>query len=39
MKATLYRLPARNLLVLMDKDGVQRVEYPASEIRVNGCYG
>jgi hypothetical protein len=32
-KATLYRLPSRNVLVIEGTDGAQRVEYPASEIR------
>lgn len=33
MKATLYRLPARNVLVLEARDGTTEVSYPPSEVR------
>jgi hypothetical protein len=35
MKAILYTIPSRHLLVLTDKDGVARVEHPSSETRAH----
>jgi hypothetical protein len=35
MKATLYRLPAKHVLVLEAKDGTINVEYPPSEVRAH----
>jgi hypothetical protein len=35
MKATLYRLPARNLLVIEEGDKPARLEYPATEVRAH----
>lgn len=35
MKATLYHLPARNLLVIEDEGSAPRVEYPATETRAH----
>lgn len=35
MKATLYRLPARNVLVLEAADGTHNTVYPASEVRAH----
>ena len=33
MKAILYRLPARNVLVIDDGKNPPRVEYPSTEVR------
>lgn len=35
MKATLYRLPARNMLVLQANDGTFNIEYPPTEVRAH----
>jgi len=35
MKATLFRLPARNLLVIEDDKGDLQLEYPATEVRAH----
>lgn len=35
MKATLYRLPARNMLVMEANDGTTDIEYPGTEVRAH----
>lgn len=35
MKAVLYRLPARNVLVLQAADGTIDIEYPGTEVRAH----